>query len=352
MSNKKTAARLLCESYVQRYPDMKKLTLARKVFNDNVRNFPELKSIEHTRKCYINVITGSNGERSRDFGDKALQVPLTKNTTNQKPYKEDVNTGARVLILDIETAPLRAYVWNVWQQNVSPDQIESDWFVLTWAAKWLFEDKVYSGKITPKEVIKEDDRRIIKGIWELVNKADIIIAHNGEKFDMPKLNTRFLMHGLVPPLPYQTIDTLKHIRRQFGFVHNKLDYVNKRLHLRRKVEHEGFPLWVSCMKGDKEALNKMEEYNCGDTEILEETYLKIRPWIKPHPNMGLFILDETQSHCPTCGHTDLKDEGKMYRTSAGNYELMRCNNCGASGRKRLSETNIKQKRHLILATAK
>jgi hypothetical protein len=222
---------------------------------------------------------------------------------------------------------------------------------LTWAAKWLFDEKVYSGKLKPNEVIAQDDKRIIQGIWNLINDADIVIAHNGEKFDIPKLNSRFIINGLNPPLPYQQIDTLKHIRRQFGFTSNKLDYVNKLLNLERKKE-TNFELWQRCMKGNANALSEMESYNVQDVKILEETYLLIRAWIKPHPNMGLFILDEGQHRCPNCGGSELSCQGKHYYTTANAYELMRCTNCGASSRKRLGDVNIKQKRHLLISSAK
>src|SRR6266699_2886337 len=119
---------------------------------------------------------------------------------------------AKILILDIETAPIRAKVWGIWNQNIYIDQIGDDWFVLTWAAKWLFEKKVYSGRLTSKEAIKQNDKRILKGIWQLLEEADIVVAHNGDKFDLPKLNTRFIIHKLNPPLPYQSIDTLKVIK--------------------------------------------------------------------------------------------------------------------------------------------
>lgn len=229
--------------------------------------------------------------------------------------------------------------------------IESDWFCLTWAAKWLFEDKVYSGKLTSREAKKQDDKRIIKGIWELVNEADIIIAHNGEKFDLPKLNQRFIIHKLNPPLPYQTIDTLKHIRRQFGFTSNKLDYVNQVLSLPRKTEHEGFPLWERCYNGDQAALNIMEDYNVGDVKILEETYLRIRSWIKPHPNLGLFILDKNE-RCPSCGSAELKEVGKLYHTTANTFESLRCDNCGSTGRRRKSNLTVTEKRFTLLSIPK
>jgi DNA polymerase elongation subunit (family B) len=347
---KKTDLRKICEDYCRQYPDVKDLTLAKKVWKENAKI---CKNTEAARNK-IRLIRGHVGALNRKkLSDKSLIKPLTYDTTNsKKPFKEEVNTSARVLVLDIETAPIRAYVWGIWQQNVGLNQIQSDWFCLTWAAKWLFEDKVFSAKLTPDEVIKQDDKRIIQGVWEMLNQADIVIAHNGEKFDIPKLNTRFILNGLQPPLPYQQIDTLKHIRRQFGFTSNKLDYVNKLLNLERKTDTGGFELWEKCMKGEQEALDLMEHYNVNDVRILEETYLHIRAWIKPHPNMGLFILDETQSRCPSCGSLEMQEMGKHYYTSANAYVAQRCGNCGATARKRLADITIKQRRHLLMSTPK
>jgi hypothetical protein len=336
----------IVKDYLAMYPDAKAYTLAKKIIEENEGLF---KSLDTARKL-IRYYKGSCGDKDRKcLKDRTYQKPLTYDTTNTK--MEKINTSAKVLILDIETAPISAYVWGIWNQNIGTHQIQSDWFCLTWAAKWLFEDKVYSGKIKPNEVLKQDDKRIIEGIWKLVNEADIVIAHNGEKFDMPRLNSRFILNGLNPPLPYQQIDTLKHIRRQFGFTSNKLDYVNKLLNLERKKETK-FELWENCMRGNASALTEMESYNVQDVRILEETYLLIRAWIKPHPNMGLFILDEKEHRCPNCGSNNLDAQGKMYYTTANAYELMRCSNCGASSRKRLGAINIKEKRHLLISSAK
>lgn len=339
----KTTKRIWVEDYCKQFPDLKDYTLAKKVFKELEGAFV---SVESARSM-VRTIRGHHGEKNRELSaDKSLHKPITYDTTNQKP--EAINTGARILVLDIETAPINAFVWAAWKQNVNSQQIISDWFMLTWAAKWLFEDTVYSGAVTPKEARQQNDKRIVASLWHLLNEADIVIAHNGVDFDIPKINTRFLKHGFLPPSPYVVIDTLKHVRKQFAITHNKLDYVNQFLNLPRKISHDGFEMWVACYKGDKEALDKMLDYNVGDVRILEDTYLRIRPWIKPHPNVGLHILDETQSRCPSCGSNHLKEDGR-YHTNANVYAAIRCENCGSMSRKRITEINIKQRRHLTLS---
>lgn len=347
----KSNERLLCEDYCKQYPQMKSLTLAKKIFIENHKKMPGLKNIEHVRRAFVNAVRGKNGKGNRDYAaDKSQFQPTTYDTTNYKPFKEEIDV-AKILILDIETAPIRAYVWGIWQQNVSLNQIESDWFCLTWSAKWLFDKKVYSASLTGKEAIKQDDKRIIKSLWALLNEADIVIAHNAEKFDIPKINSRFIIHKLNPPLPYLVIDTLKHIRRQFGFSSNKLDYVNKLLNLPRKMENEGFELWGKCYKGDESALKKMLVYNIQDVKILEETYLRIRSWIKPHPNIGLYILDKVE-RCPSCGSGEIIKDKRYYYTSVNRFEAFRCDNCGSTGRVRTSDVKITERRFLTTSLAR
>jgi hypothetical protein len=346
MQESKKQKYLLIEDYCKANQELKDYTLAKKIYEENKDVFTSVEQIRNR----VRWVRGHHGDRSR-ASESELKKPLNYDTTNQKPL-DKINTGAKILVIDVETSPLNAYVWGAWKQNIQPQQIITDWFILTWAAKWLFEDKVYSAALTPKEAKRQDDKRIMQSLWHLLNEADIVIAHNGQDFDIPKINSRFLLHGFMPPLPYQVIDTLKHIRKQFGFTHNKLDYVNQLLNLPRKVGHDGFEMWDQCYRGKKEALNKMLEYNIGDVRILEDTYLRIRPWIRPHPSTSLHILDENACRCPSCGSSDLQEQGKGYHTSVNIYEVLRCGNCGAVSRKRKTTVTIKQRPFITQSVAR
>jgi len=271
-----------------------------------------------------------------------------------KLYDENYVAKAKqpkILLLDIETAPTIASVWGMWKQNVQPNQIISDWYILTWAAKWLYSDETISDKLTADEACDMDDKRLLEDIWNLMNDADIIIAHNGDKFDIPKLNTRFLLNGYNPPAPYQTIDTLKGCRNAFRFSHNRMDYVNKVLGLDQKVDTGGMALWLSCMAGDEEALAKMESYNINDVVILEELYLAIRAWIKPHPNVGM-LFDGEESRCHVCGSTHLIETLGTYNTSVNMYHVYECHDCGSSSRGRSAIKKGKERENLLAPTAR
>ena len=257
--------------------------------------------------------------------------------TKMKKEKEEVKQ-AKILIFDLETAPSLGYVWGKWQQNIHDNQLEHDWFLITWSAKWLFEDKVYSGKLTSKEAIDQNDKRIVKSLWAMINEADILIGHNINKFDRKKMNTRFLVHGINPPSSYLMIDTLHHARKQFSFHSNKLDFLAQTLGVGQKVKHEGFDMWKKCMQGDEESINKMQQYNDGDILINEEVYIKIRAYIKPHPNLNLFLA-EGSTTCPTCSSDKLVYNGE-YSTYANTYTEYKCKRCGNSCRANKKHTKI------------
>lgn len=343
MNNQKSEQRIICERECAKKENLplKDFTLGKKIYNQFKKSF------KNERLAYdlVRTIRGHRGNRIRKYATQPK--PLNYDSKNSaKSFNESLNSPAKVLVLDIETAPLKGYFWQLWKQNIQINQITNDWFIFTWAAKWLFEDKIYSGKVTGKEAIKQDDKRIMKGIWAMLNEADIVITHNGKKFDMPKLNTRFLLNGMPPPLPYQQIDTFDSAKKMLAFSSNKQEFISISLGSPRKLDTGGFELWDSCYKGDDKALSKMEEYNIGDIISLELNYLKLRPYIMPHPNMGLFIMDGLQ-RCPSCGSGHLSDCGKDYYTTVAVYELKKCDDCGANSRVRKSKHAVNEKRGIL-----
>ena len=256
--------------------------------------------------------------------------------------KNKPKLDAKILVFDIETSPLLSYTWGKWKQNINDCQLINDWFMITWSAKWLFDDKYLSDKLTPEEAIKQNDKRIVKSIFELIDKADIVIAHNGDKFDLRKLNTRFLFYELGTPSSYQSIDTLKHARKQLSVTSNRLDYLGKFFGLDRKIETGGFELWANCLRGDEKALKDMETYNIQDVKLLEDVYLFLRPYIKPHPNLALFIDDELK-RCPTCGSDQLEWKSE-YITTVSVYAEYKCKCCGSNSRER---KKLSKNKHIL-----
>jgi len=229
------------------------------------------------------------------------------------------------LLLDIETSPNLAYVWGIWEQNVNVNHMVSSSTTLCWAAKWLGDKKVMFDSIH-----SSSPKKMLKGIHDLLDEADVVIHYNGRKFDIPTLNKEFLLSGMLPPSPYKQIDLLLVARGAFRFQSNKLDYVAQQLGLGRKTSHEGFQLWVKCMERDAPAWKRMKKYNINDVVLLERVYLKMLPWIKGHPNHGDHGEDMV---CVNCGSKRVHRRGTSVNAS-GRYSRYQCGDCGTWGRTR------------------
>jgi hypothetical protein len=248
---------------------------------------------------------------------------------------------------------MEVYVWQLKTYGwINPDMIIKDWSILCWSAKWLFDSKMHHAVVPPREAVNRQDGSVLQPLWNLLNEADIVIAHNGAQFDVKKMNARFALNGFPPPMPYRVIDTLRVTKRTFNFSSHKLDYINKLFGLGQKG-HPGMQCWKDCVNGSSEivkasALHHLSVYCDRDVRILEDLYLEIRPWIKSHPNVALFI-DTKEPICTNCGSSDLNWGGKYY-TPAGRFKAFRCQ-CGAVGRNRISDLTPEQRKLLNLSVA-
>ena len=204
--------------------------------------------------------------------------------------------GMKVLEIDIETKPAKAYVWGLFNQNIGLSQVDEPVEVICFCARWQHEKKMIF-----KSVHHDGKPAMVETLWELLDEADVIIHYNGKRFDMPHINRELIEAGYIPPSPYHQIDLYHIIRSTFKFQSNKLDHVVDRLLDERKLENEGMRLWTACMAGDRKAWKKMKAYNVHDVRLLRGVYLILQPWIKKHPNRGLYMDPTTDPICPNCG---------------------------------------------------
>jgi DNA polymerase elongation subunit (family B) len=198
-----------------------------------------------------------------------------------------------------------------------------DSYMLSWAAKWEGQRKVYSDHLTPAETHKQDDSRIVLSLADMIREADIIVAHNGDRFDLKRVNGRVAIHRQEPLGPVKTIDTLKLSRASFGYAYHHLDSLAQVFLDEHKIKTD-FDLWVEAKNGSESAMRKMVTYNRKDVTLLEQVFEAMRPYVKKLPRM----VDGTGVACPSCGSDDYQKRGKkFYRTDAFNYQRYQCNNC-------------------------
>jgi predicted RNA-binding Zn-ribbon protein involved in translation (DUF1610 family) len=259
-------------------------------------------------------------------------------------------TSPRILTFDIESAPVEAFVWGLWDQNVGLDFIKVDWSTLSFAAKWLDSKKIIYQDTGGRGKNKvRDDKPLMKTLWELLNEADIVVAQNGKKFDVRKVNARFIQHGIGPPSPYRVIDTMLVARKHFAFTSQKLAHTSTILTDTPKDSHRKFPgfeLWKECLADNPAAWAEMKKYNKQDVVATEKVYLKMRPWIDQHPNVGAY--DPSDAHtCPKCGSDQLQRRGVSV-TQQGQYPRMQCQNCGGWSRGKTALIPLNKRKMLLV----
>lgn len=225
----------------------------------------------------------------------------------------------KILNIDIETSPAKAYIWDLRTNYVPPGNLIEPKRVLCFAAKWVGEDRVFF-----YSTWHDGRAKVVRRLHELLDEADAALHYNGQRFDRPVINTEFVLADMLPPSPTKDIDLYRTVKRQFAFMSNKLDYVSRQLGTETKVANEGMPLWLKVMKGDAAAQVAMRRYNIGDVHANESLFELLRPWLVGMPSLA---LEADAFVCPTCGSADLQRRGFAH-TLTRSYRRYQCQACG------------------------
>lgn len=225
----------------------------------------------------------------------------------------------KTLIFDIETAPIIAATWSLFQDSIHHDAIIQDWYVICACWKWAGEKKVHIAK-----TYNENDKNVILKMKKAIEQADEVVAHNGKKFDLKKLQARALMNNIEPIVAPVVIDTLIQARKHFALTSNRLDAVCKQLGIPAKTG-TSLKLWMDVLKGKKKAVNDMAKYCANDVLILEKLYDILKPYMDVGYNRA-FDLDE--EGCPKCGG-NFYHKHSVQVTKTASYQRYRCNDCGS-----------------------
>lgn len=258
--------------------------------------------------------------------------------------EEEEFQGPNICIIDIETSLAKVYSWGLGKQFLTIDQLIEDWEILCFSAKVFGQDTTINIDSMGEycEGYPENTYENLLGrLWDILDWADIVVAHNGKKFDIPKINAKFLEHNFIPPSPYKVLDTYQ-IARKIGFTSKKLDFLARVFGFEGKHDTGGIKLWIDCMAGDVEAWAKMKAYNDQDILELEKIYLELRPWDTYHPNVAVYFEDDAP-RCNCCGSSNISPINGVATTNLSKFELYRCDDCGTPLRGRV---NLRSKKSM------
>lgn len=224
---------------------------------------------------------------------------------------------AKILVCDIEWSPAKAYVWRMFDENISPDQLIDPGGLLCFCAHW-----VGSKEFMFFSEWSDGKHNMAIKLRELLDEADAVIGYNSDRYDLPKIRGHLMLEDLPPFAPPTSIDLIKVVKR-FGFVMNRLAYIAPLLGVGKKMKHEGFNLWRSVLEGDPKAQKTMEKYCIQDVKVTSMLYQKVKPYILDHPHLG-----DNHGACGSCGSDHVQFRGYR-RTKFFKVRRLQCQDCGS-----------------------
>ncbi len=236
----------------------------------------------------------------------------------------DMNpTPVKRLFYDLETSPNVVLSWRVgYKINIDSENILKERAVICIGYKWQHEAKPHV--ITWDK--KQDDKAMLAKFLKEANKADELVAHNGDKFDLPWFLTRCAYHGLATFPSYKTADTLQWAKRRFNFNSNRLNYIAQFFGIGGKL-HTEFGLWKAvCLENSPQALARMSKYCAHDVVLLEKVWERLSALV-PHKTHAGVASKQDKWSCPHCASEDVCLYGTRFSAHGTRSTRVQCKQC-------------------------
>lgn len=280
-------------------------------------------------------------ERRTGVSKSAVNYFLNGRTSVVK-HKENL---PKILALDLETSADIAATFGRYNTNISESNIVHQGNTIISAA-WSFigEDKIHvvNSKFNNFKINAASEINLLVKLLDAISEADAVVIHNA-RFDLGTIQHRMLEYGLGKVPSVKVVDTLHIARKHLKLRSNKLDSITKYFNLSNKMENEGISLWINTQLGDKEAMQRMKDYNAQDVVALKAVYDLFTPLVSTI-NHGLFT---NETVCISCGSSDVQKTGREVRTSTNSFDEYECNDCGSKMRSRKGNQGNKKMTLLV-----
>ena len=271
-------------------------------------------------------------------------------------YKE-----TKVLFYDIETAPLKAWIFRPGEQRISPkslDKAHDNYHIISIQYCW---NDGKPGKYLSWGLGHEvETEEMIKRFDAIVKSADLVIGKNNKRFDDKHVNAQRMLSQLPVEAPWldATDDLERQFRKHFYMASQSLDYISGQLGLGGKVKME-LQDWIDIVdwkklkqlesvvgnklikdvsiiefnrsycevnRAGKNAFEKMMKYGVKDVEDTRAVWAYAESYIKPKFNQAKFKSLGLACVNIGCGSQDLIKNGtRMSGTVL--YQNFFCKKC-------------------------
>lgn len=234
----------------------------------------------------------------------------------------------KILSFDLEVSPAIGWFYPP-TYDTGILKVEERQKLMSFAFQWVGEKRITSvalNDFSDYEKDPRDDRQLVEALHEQMSRADILLGQNSDNFDIKMANYFFIRNNLEPIPPTKSIDTKKIAKRYFRFANNKLDNLGEELGVGGKTEITHADLWYKCfVERDEKSWALMNKYCENDVRITTEIYLKMRGFMRNHPNLARISGDFDS--CPGCGGYNYRIRAYRY-TNLLKYHQYSCNDCG------------------------
>lgn len=179
-----------------------------------------------------------------------------------------------------------------------------------------------------------DDKEVCKKLYMAIANADMIVTHNGKRFDIPFLNTRLIKHKLPPLPPIPHFDTCEVIWKRLK-MSGRLENAQKFFGLADEKTPLNLETWCKAAAGNKAALREVVEHCEADVRVLELAYKRLRPLGFKHPNVG--VIAEDTNGCPICGAKGSLLRRGFIINQTQRTQRYQCKKCGGWSHKGFSK---------------
>lgn len=235
----------------------------------------------------------------------------------------------KVLYFDVETSPCLAYVWGCGKQFVAAKQLKKERKIIS--IGYMFNNdktvKVLKMDMTKHNINKFDDsadKEMLKKFVKVYNSANLVVGHNGRRFDRARIRARLVKFGLPDldmSIPFDDSYTMT---KEIDFTSHKLDHLGRYLQTGQKDQID-YEIWTKVMTGSRKALIEMCEYMKTDVIRLRDAYKRLKPYAKSKLNLSAF--HDKAEMCPSCGSNNFIKNSIRY-TNSGQYQAYLCKDCG------------------------
>lgn len=244
----------------------------------------------------------------------------------------------KILFYDIETTPVRAYIWRPGKQVIRHGQLHKSCNVTNIICIGYCWNDDRPAKVLYWDYNTQNCEKLIEKFDLLIKKADVTIGKNSDRFDVKHINTQRMLHGLpgLPEWAKYTDDLEKQMRKYFALPSQSLDYISGLLGFGGKNPME-FNDWIEIVeqgKNGKALQRKMGEYCAKDVEDTRAVWNRLEAHITPKFNYSTFY---NEFCCTTCGSSRVIKNGTRI-AGKSIYQHYYCNEHGGyAGRATISK---------------